>query len=184
MKNILTLFVVSLSCLCVNLSNSQTAAVDNKLSQSITFHAIPKGPSVYGVFQGRCPCDGIVNNLGLAVDSDCDKLKIGITFYQDSVTKKPTTYILSVVGAGDVIKQGNSSYRLGTIKGNWSVIKGSSDNKNATIYQLQTNGNNGDLLLQKGDENVLFILDKNGHFMTGNKYFSYTLNRVELVSGK
>lgn len=184
MKNICALTLITLSCLCTNLSIAQTAGVDNKISQSITFHAIPNGPSIYGIFQGRCPCDGIANRLNLATDNPCGKLKISITFYQDSIIKKPTSYILSIVGAGDVIKQANSSYRLGTIKGNWTIIKGSSEHKNATVYQLQTTANGNSLLLQKGDENVLFILDENGHFMTGNEYFSYTLNRVELVPGK
>lgn len=184
MKNIFALALITVSCLCTYTSTAQTAGADNKISKCITFHEIPKGPSVYGVFQGRCPCNGIANTLSLATDSQCDKLKIGITFYQDSITKKPATYILSIVGAGDVIKQSGGSYRLGTIKGNWTITKGNSANKNATIYQLQTNNNGGKLLLLKGDENVLFILDENGQFMTGNEYFSYTLNRVELVPGK
>ena len=184
MKNIFALALITVSCLCTNLSIAQTAGADNKISQSITFHEIPNGPSVYGIFQGRCQCDGIANRFSLVIDNPCDKLKIGITFYQDSVTKKPTTYVLSIVGAGDLIKQSGGSYRSGTVKGNWTITKGNSENKNATVYQLQTNGKNGNLALRKGDENVLFILDENGHFMTGNEYFSYTLNRVELVPRK
>jgi hypothetical protein len=38
--------------------------------------------------------------------------------------------------------------------------------------------------LLKGDDNVLFILDENKEFRTGNDEFSYILNKVELIPRK
>ena len=59
MKYTFVLFVAAFYSLFVNPSKAQTAAVDNKLSKTITSHPIPKGPSVLGVFEGRPPCRGI-----------------------------------------------------------------------------------------------------------------------------
>ena len=53
MKYITVVFVIVCCCLVTDLSTAQTADADNKLSRSITFHPIPTGPSVFGIFQGR-----------------------------------------------------------------------------------------------------------------------------------
>jgi len=49
----------------------------------------------------------------------------------------------------------------------------------AIIYQLEPGSgkSNASVLLLKADDNVLFILDKDTHFLVGNEYCSYTLNR-------
>ena len=105
-------FVITAFCsLFVNISKSQTAAVDNKPSQSITPHPLPKGPTVFGIFEGRSPCLGIARQLKISTTADCIKLKWNLTLYRDPVTFRPSTFTLSVVGAGDVIKQEGGSYR-------------------------------------------------------------------------
>jgi hypothetical protein len=184
MKHILVPCFAAFGCLFINLSKAQTAAIDNKLSQTITFHSIPKGPSVYGVFEGRPPCVGIVKQLQISTDTNCEKLKWNIILYRDPLTLQPTDYILSMVGGGDIIKQEGSSYRQKIIKGKWAIIKGIRSNPDAEVYALQLTKSKSYLYLLKGDDNVLFILDENKELRVGNEDFSYTLNRVELVPGK
>lgn len=183
MKNTLIVVATAFCCLFINLSNAQTAAVDNKLSQTITFRPIPTGPDVLGVFEGRPPCAEIARQLKISTPADCIKLKWDLTFYQDPVTLQPTTYTLLLSGGGDVIKQADgSSYQQKILKGKWTIIKGIKSDPDAEVYRLES-GTEAYLYLLKGDENIFFVLDENKEFRVGNEDFSYTLNRVKLVPG-
>jgi hypothetical protein len=183
MKNTLIVITTVFYCLWVNLSKAQTAAPDNKLSQTITFRPIPTGPGVLGVFEGRPPCVEIARQLKISTPDDCIKLKWTLTFYRDPVTLQPTTYTFSLVGGGDVIKQQDgSSYRQKLLKGKWTIIKGIKSDPDVEVYSLALE-TEAYLYLLKGDENILFVLDENKEFRVGNEDFSYTLNRVELVPG-
>jgi hypothetical protein len=184
MKYILVVSVTAFCSLFVKLSKGQTEAPDNKLSQTITFHPIPKGPSVLGIFEGRPPCLEMAIQLEIATTADCTKLKCDLTFYRDPVTFQPTTYTLSIVGGGDIVKQEGGSYRQKVLKGKWTIVKGTKSNPEAEIYRLELSKTGAYFYLLKGDENVLFILDENREFRVGNDKFSYTLNRVELISKK
>jgi hypothetical protein len=163
---------------------AQTAAADNKLSKTITFRPIPKGPSVLGVFEGRPPCKGLAEQLRIATDADCAKLKCVLIFYRDSLTMEPAKFTLSISGGGDVVKQEGSSYRQKVLEGKWGIVRGIKSNENAEVYRLDFGKPGIYLYLLKGDDNVLFVLDENKEFRVGNQEFSYTLNRVELVPGK
>ena len=184
MKHILIVSVMAFLSLFVNLSEAQTAAADNKPSQTITFHPIPKEPSVFGVFEGRFPCFDVARQLKISIDADCVKLKCDLILYQDSVTFHPTNFALTFVGAGDVVKQEGGSYRLKRLEGKWAIAKGIKSNPDAVVVQLDFGKLGAYLYLMKADENVLFILDENKEFRVGNEDFSYTLNRIELVPGK
>jgi hypothetical protein len=184
MKYILSGFVTAFFSSFVNLSEAQTVAADNKPFQTITFHPIPKGPSVVGVFEGRFPCPGVAIQLKISIDDDCAKLKCDLTLYRDSVTFQPTKFVFTIVGGGDVVKQEGGSYRLKILEGKWAIVKGIKSNPDAVVVQLDFGKLGAYLYLMKADENVLFILDENKEFRVGNEDFSYTLNRVELVPGK
>lgn len=177
------MFTIIAFAYCISLF-AQTAGKDNKVSQSITFHAIPKGATVSGVFQGRPPCAGIAGPLHLQLSSNCEKIKCNLTLYRDSVTQQPTTYELTCIGAGDIINQPGGGYRQKILQGKWSVTTGMPTNSNAEIYKLSTADGSSFLYLLKGDDNVLFVLDQNKQLMAGDENFSYTLNRVQLVAGK
>jgi len=183
MKNNLLAFALILGSLLVNGSKAQTAAADNKPSQSITFHSIPKGPAVYGVFQGRTPGREIVAQLQLPATANDDKLKWSLTLYRHPHTLHPTTYSLSVVGAGDIVQQEGSAYRQKLYEGKWTIITGMPSNPAAQVYRLELGRPAAYFYLLKGDENVLFMVDENKKYRVGNEFFSYTLNRVELVPG-
>ncbi len=184
MKYYSVLLATSFCLLLVNSAKVQTAAVDNKLSQTITLRPIPKGPSVLGTFQGRPLCLGLVTQLGIETDADCTKLKWSLSLYQDPATLQPTRYTLSIVGGGDVVQQEGSAYRQKVLEGQWTIVKGIKSNHNAEVYQLELGKQGAYLYLLKGDDNVLFILDENRDFRIGNGEFSYTLNRVELIPKK
>ena len=89
---------------------------------------------------------------------------MNIIFYQDSITGKPTTY--ETKGFGKL-----------SGKGNWYILRGTPTDPAATVFQLKLDATTS-LFLLKGDDNVLFILDRNKNFLIGNEKFSYTLNRA------
>ena len=68
-------------------------------------------------------------------------------------------------------------YRQHVREGRWTIVRGTSSNPNAIVYQLLTNTTRETLLLVRADENILFFLDKNRNLMVGDADFSYTLNR-------
>lgn len=183
MKNMLVVSLTAFCSLFMNLSKAQTAAVDNKPSQTITFRPIPKGPAVFGIFEGRPPCPEIARQLKISTPADCVKLKWELILYQDVVTFQPTTFTLSIVGGGDVVKQDGGFYQQKFLEGEWTIVKGLKSNPDAEVYRLALGKPGAYFYFLKGDENVLFVLDENKEFRVGNEDFSYTLNRVELVPG-
>lgn len=148
----------------------QTAAADNKISESITFSEPPKGLAIYGVFEGRTPCVEICKQLGAELPRDCEKLKWQLILFRDSLTHQPTTYSL-----------GTELFDRKALKGKWQMTKGTPTDPRAIIYVLNYGKQGQSIYLLKGDDNVLFILDKNRRFQTGNEHYSYTLNRVKKV---
>lgn len=126
------------------------------------------GPRVEGIFEGRCPCKELATLLKASVSSECFKTKWGLTLLKDPATQKPTVYELD-----------GSFYRNNSRKGSWQVIKGTKNDPNAIVYQLDIENSGTPLFLLKGDDNVLFILDQEKNLLVGNELFSYTFNRVE-----
>jgi hypothetical protein len=105
--------------------------------------------------------------LNLAARPDCFKLKWSLNLYQDPVTKLPTTFTLKGTYANHAAKTGK-----------WNITKGMPGNPDAILYELHLSDPDATLFILRGDEHVLFLLDKNKQFMKGNTEFSYTLNRV------
>src|SRR4051794_22771129 len=91
------ILIVSLCCalLLACETKAQTASADNKISESITFHDMPKGKNVYGIFEGRSPCAQISKLMGATLPADLDYLKWQLILFQDSVSGKPTTFSLT-----------------------------------------------------------------------------------------
>ena len=123
-------------------------------------------PAVMGVFEGKSPCQEIMKELNIKVARDCFKLKWLITFLQDPGTRKPTTYQLRGTSTGHKI-----------VTGKWSVIYGAEIDPQAIVYQLIPDEPGEPIYLLKGDDNVLFFLDRQKKLLVGNDEFSYTLNR-------
>lgn len=170
MKKLIYILPLAFVLLLTGNAKGQTAAADNKISESITFHDMPKGKGVYGIFEGRSPCAQISKLIGADLPADLDHLKWQLILYRDSVTLKPTTFSLTT-----------EMFDRKPMTGKWSIGHGAKNNPNAIVYALDWGQPGKVIRLLKGDENVLFILDENLEFMTGDADFSYTLNRVEKV---
>ena len=161
MKNIISLLITSFSVLY---TSAQIISTSNQPSQVYPGGGIETGPHVYGVFAGRTPCQEFIADLNLDANPECAKRKMNIILYRDSVTGKPTNYETKGMGKWSG-------------RGNWFILQGTPTNPRATVFQVKLDENTS-LFLLKGDDNVLFILDRNKNFLIGNAKFSYTLNRA------
>jgi hypothetical protein len=170
MKQVLFIISLCFALLLTGETKAQTASSDNKISESITFHDMPKGKNVYGIFEGRSPCAQISKLLRATLPPDLDHLKWQVIFYRDSVTGKPTTFSLTT-----------EMFDRKPLTGKWNIIHGTKNNPASVLIVLNSENPSKRINLLKGDENVLFILDENLDFMPGNDDFSYTLNRVNKV---
>ena len=142
--------------------------VDPALSRSEPFmsyqiQALASGPAVAGVFEGRSPCHGIASQLQITVPAACLKAKWRITLFRNPATLAATSYRIE-----------GTFFRSGAVEGSWASIQRSQNG--ASVYRL-TRSNGPPLYLLKGDDNVLFFLNRDQQPMVGNVYFSYTLNR-------
>jgi hypothetical protein len=151
-------------------AKAQTAAADNKISESVTFKEPLKGPLVYGIFEGRTPSVEISRQMGATIPANLDHLKWQLILFRDSVTLKPTTDILTT-----------EMFDRQPQEGKWKYIKHVSNDLSAVVIALERKQPYKPLYLLKGDDNVLFILDDYQHLLTGDKDFSFTLNRVRKV---
>ena len=161
MKNIISLFITSFFVLY---TGAQIISTSNQPSQVYPGGGIATGPHVYGVFAGRTACQEFMKELNLDTNPECIKRKMNIILYQDPVSAKPTTYETKGMGKWSG-------------KGNWFILQGTPTDPRATVFQLELDAKTS-LFLLKGDDNVLFILDRNKNFLIGNAKFSYTLNRA------
>ncbi|SIN85052.1 hypothetical protein [Chitinophaga niabensis] len=123
---------------------------------------VPPGSSILAFYEGRTACRELLQALNMPDREECAKRKIWMVLYVDKVTKLPSTY-----------KAGGLGIRSGT--GKWSIEKGIPGHPEAIVYRLDMG--EVSLFLLKGDEQVLFILDKQKMFLVGNEKYSYTLNR-------
>jgi len=159
-------FIIPLLACCLFIgAKAQTVNVANKPATNTGLKQLPTGAGVFGVFDGRTPCQEIARELQLQVTPECFKLKWRITFFQDSTTKAPTTYRLEA-----------TSYRQHPLEGKWAVVKGAAHNPNAVVLQLYRPGQ--PIYLLKADDNVLFFLDNQKKLIPGSEHFSYTLYRT------
>ena len=147
----------------VNLSpneiQTQKVAVSNISSDSVVFNA-------------RTPCyEPLLALFGKPV-TGCQLIKCQLVLYQEAETHKPTSFKLYTVHVGT----GDNKYLT---SGKWMVIKGTKSDPQAIVYELQTGPEKSEppIRFLKGDDNILFMLDKDMNLMTGNSYCSYTFNR-------
>ena len=95
------------------------------------------------------------------------KIKMGTDLFRDPKTNRPTIYKLE-----------GSLYREQAREGKWVIVRGTKNDANAIVYQLDPDKPGNSFYFLKGDDNILFILDENKNPRVGNIDFSYTLNRV------
>ncbi|HET6996389.1 MAG TPA: hypothetical protein VFI06_15450, partial [Chitinophagaceae bacterium] len=118
------------------------------------------------VFEGRTPCQVLSAQLGLNKSEACDKMKWYFLLYTDSVTGKPSYFLMAGIG-----------YRKETMKkGRWEIV---TESNGHIIYRLYADIWSHPLNLLQGDDNILFFMSADGRLLVGNENFSYTLNRRE-----
>lgn len=122
---------------------------------------------IFAVFDGRTPCQEIAKQLNEQTIPECIKIKWRLIFYTNSSDTNSGTYKLE----GFVFRRNN------VLKGNWKLIKGTRADPEALVYQLN-HPVRGTLYFQKGDDDVIFFLDKEKNIMVGNRNFSYALYRT------
>lgn len=118
------------------------------------------------IFHGRTPCQEIARETKIPVDRDCFKLKWIVELYQDSTTQSPTHYEMN-----------RTQHRKSLITGKWKIYTTKINNKDEVIYELDPDSAEVSMRFMKGDDNVLFFLDKNFNLLPGGDEFGYTLNR-------
>lgn len=144
---------------------TQLAAADPGDSPRTTTRAT--GPTVFGIFDGRTPCQGIARELGIAARPGCWKAKWRLTLFQDPKTRQPTRYRLE-----------GTLYGSRPREGPWRIIRGAPGLGEAQVYELGPVNGESPALLLKGDDRVLFLLDRNRRPLTGNARNAYTLDRM------
>jgi hypothetical protein len=128
-------------------------------SVSYTLSPVSTGPSVYGVFEGRTPCQGVARAIGMTVDPSCAKVKWRVTLYQDPQTRMPSTF-----------KVEGSLYRGATSEGRWTMAQRQPGALSVLRLESFTT-------FAKADDNVLLFADRDGNPLVGNALLSYTLDR-------
>ena len=134
---------------------------------SYPISSLATGSTVFAVFEGRSPCHEISRELKIPQHPGCMKVKWRVTLYKNRDTATPTTYKIE-----------GTLHRQSAREGTWSIIRGAKTDPNATVYRLDATQAEAALFLLKGDDNVLFFLDRNRELLVGHAEFSYTLNRV------
>lgn len=140
---------------------NSTIPVEDDVVNIHSKHTVLKSPLVY---EGRTPCSDLPELLGLKKSAACNKMKWYFLFYTDSLTGKPSYFLMGGMG-----------YRKETMaKGSWQIVTGQNER---IVYQLYSDIWAHPLKLLKGDDNILFFIDTNERLLVGNEDFSYTLNR-------
>ncbi len=162
-----TLLFITACFIMLQHAAAQSPPPVNIPSKTTTRQPIAEGANVWGVFHGRVPCQTMAEVMHISVQANCEKLKWGFTFFQDPQSKKPTTY-----------EWEGSLFRDKPRTGKWALVKGTADDPDATVIQIDPDHPEKSIFLLKGDENVLFVLDGLKKLMVGCDYLSYTFNRV------
>jgi hypothetical protein len=131
-----------------------------------TISPLSRGPDVFGVFEGRTPCQGIARDLGAAARPGCWKVKWRVTLFQDPRSNEPTTY-----------KAEGTLYGSHAREGKWRMTRGTPDDPQARVYELLPSSQHRAIHLLKGDDNVLFFVDQGRRLLVGTAQNTYTLDR-------
>jgi hypothetical protein len=135
--------------------------------------AISSDSLVVGVFDGRMPCNPLLRELHGITGEGCQVIKCRLTLYQDIKTHEPSNFLLHTVYVG----KGDTRYAS---TGKWRMLAGPKSDPAAIVYQLLPESKAVySLDFIRGDDNVLFLLDKDWNLIPGNEYASHTMNRIK-----
>ena len=132
---------------------------------SYTLTPLASGPEVFGVFEGRTPCD-LGQVLGIPAPRGCLKLKWRLTLFQHVDTHALTRYRME-----------GALFPAGPREGVVTRLTSTSFNADATVFKLEAPPGAQPVYLMRGDDNVLFFVDKNASLGLGNRDFNFVLYR-------
>jgi hypothetical protein len=146
-------------------SADDTGRPEQVFGASYSLQPRATGGNVLGVFAGRTPCTSLLRTLRITLNDGCQRIKWRVTLFQDSITREPTMYRIE-----------GSLHHAGR-EGLWRIVRGTPQDPNAVVYQLDATASEGQMLLLKAEDDVLFLLDERKQPLVGTIDFSYTLNR-------
>jgi hypothetical protein len=136
------LFITALSNLRPVLA--QVAARDNKPAISNTSKEMPDSTGLFGVFEGRPPCQEMAHQINVDKTDACTHLKWRLMLFVDPVSRKPTVF------TSELGLYGRTKH-----KGNWQLKKGAPFDPEAWIIVLDFDKPVN--LYALGDDNVLLF---------------------------
>ena len=157
----------------LNRTNPVVRSQDKFIPVTAASQIINASSDTVGIFQGRTPCNAPLRAINDIPPTGCQVVKCQLILLQDIKTHSPSTFILKTIYVG------NGDDNIYSVTGKWKLIQGTLRDPAAIIYQLEPGPgkSNASLLLLKADDNILFFLDKDRHYLVGDQYTSYTLNR-------
>jgi hypothetical protein len=147
------------------LNRTAPAAVKNSLPNTMGFQQVLKDTARTITYVGRTPCADIARDKHLTVPYGCFKLKWKLVLQKDQAGL-PSTFTLH-----------RTDQRQKVITGKWSLIVGHATNPNTVLLSLDPDDDANTTSLLLLDPQVAVFLDKEDKPYTGNKDFSYTLDR-------
>jgi hypothetical protein len=156
-----------------NRTNPVVRSQDKFIPVKVSPQNIHASSDTVGIFQGRTPCNAPLRAINNIPPAGCQVVKCQLILLQDIKTHSPSTFILKTIYVG------NGDDNIYSVTGKWKLMQGALSDPASIIYQLETGPgkSNASLLLLKADDNILFFLDKDTHYLVGDQYSSYTLNR-------
>jgi hypothetical protein len=140
------------------------AAAEPSTDPAQQFAPLATGAKVFGVYEGRTPCD-ISQTLKIDAPTDCGKVRWRLTLFQDTKSRALTTYRLE------------SALLESTREGAVSQLDGTPFDPLAKVLKLEVSDSREPVYLLRADDGVLLFLDSAGKLGLGNRDFNYVLNR-------
>jgi hypothetical protein len=137
--------------------------------------------SVWGHFIASTPCSIGTRPLpGIPMNQDCELMQWDLKLFEDRLKKTPSEFVLHY-SFGMPLNNTHGMIGGGTsreLKGSWIVIQGNPSNRRAIIFRLVDSATGNIISLLKLNDDLLHLLDSEGHLMIGNAAWSYTLNKT------
>jgi hypothetical protein len=146
------------------LNREKTVPASTRISKSFDDPALFKDTATQVTFDGRTPCT-IAQDYGYPAGDACFKLKWRMILQRDPASKQSGTYRIN-----------RTLSRTQEIRGRW-VLRPHPWNPALMMLQLDPDLPEKSIAFLIADDDVLFFLKKDYSLYTGNKDFSYTLNR-------
>jgi hypothetical protein len=147
------------------LNRSTPGAVSESLPNTLRSDLVMHDTARTITYHGRTPCVEIARDKHLTVPGDCFKLKWKLVLHKNEAGL-PSTYSLYRTGR-----------RQEVVTGKWSFIPGHATNPGSILLRLDGDDKEQPTSLLLLDPQVAIFLDNKDSPYTGNKDFSYTLDR-------